>query len=201
MKVSVTFDPGPLRRSLEDLGADATRAEVRALNRAIESTKVQARRALAADTGLAQKFVDRSLGVTRATFQNRTAILEATGQRIPLAAFQARQTARGVTYRLGRGRGIILSGFLADMRSGHRGVFRRIPLQGPLNRRRRRKLPAVGELMAGRLPIKERFGPSLPRVFVNATIQATLQRYALDLLQKNLAHEIDFIARGGRRAS
>lgn len=197
MRITVTPDISSLRRALNGLGADAVRAEVRALNRTIESVKVQASRALADDTGLTRRAVDRSLSVSRASFSAPEATLTVTGQRIPLIEFGARQTRRGVTYRMpARGRSLIPSAFIGRMRSGHVGVFRRESAQGPLRPRRKRggrRAPAAGVLMVGRLPIQERFGPSLPRVFVQDKIRAALEQHARATFDKTLAHEIQFI--------
>jgi hypothetical protein len=73
-----------------------------------------------------------------------------------------------------------------------------------VNRRRKRggrRPAAAGILLVKRLPIVERFGPSLPHVFVQAKIQTALDRYARATFEKNLAHEVAFIGSRQRGAA
>jgi hypothetical protein len=50
--------------------------------------------------------------------------LDVRGDRVPLAAYPHRQTKRGVSVEVNRGkRSTVTSSFIATMRSGHRGVF------------------------------------------------------------------------------
>ena len=153
-------------------------------------------RALAGNTGLRNKDITPSIAIERATFSRQLGTLAVTGRRIPLIAFNARETSRGVTYRLPGGRNIVLSGFIATMRSGHRGVFRRASGQGPVNTGRRRggrRRAAAGDVMVGRLPIVERFGPSLPHAFVRSGILSAMRLTAGQALQRNADHEIAYI--------
>lgn len=179
-----------LTRRLLELGEDAPKAAARAVNRTLSSLKTLASRGIAADLGLTRKFVDRSLRTQRATVAREIGTLSVGGYRderdrltpsgrIPLVAFGARgpEPSRGrgpgVRYRLPGGRGLATHAFLATMRSGHRGIFRR-----------------KGE--AGRLPIGELYGPSPTRVFKNKILQDALVN-AEATLAKNLDHEIGWI--------
>ncbi len=92
-----------------------------------------------------------------------------------------------MTYDVGRGRGRVASGFITTVASGaqraqgisHRGVFKR----------------AEG---AGRLPIRELLGPSLPHVFLQRRIADARQALAAELFVKNMEHEVTFLVRGLR---
>lgn len=182
MSVLVTADLSIFRRQIQALGDRAPLAAARALNRSIASVQTAAVREMAKDLNLAQKDVRKGLEIKRATRQSLLATLTVTSRRIVLLAFGARQTARGVTYNLGRGRRLAAGAFIAQMRSGHVGVFRR---------RGRPRLPLTRELR----------GPSLPRVFTREAIQSARERLAEDLLRKNLAHEVEFLVSGVRKAS
>jgi hypothetical protein len=175
MRITLRTEGLAAVRRLESIGGDVRRATVRALNRTIGTAQTATLRALAADTGLAQKDLRPSLEIQRATFQRQEATLIVTGRRIPLLGFRARQTRRGVTYRLPGGRGRAPRAFLATMRSGHTGVFQR---RG-----------------APRLPIHELFGPSLPHVVRRRAIFEAVGRDAEATLEKNLAHEVEFLLR------
>lgn len=175
MSVVVTADISRFQTQVRALGARAPLAAARALNRSMASVQTAAVRDVAADLHIAQKDVRRGFSLERATASTLLARLVVTGRRLPLLAFRARQTQRGVSYDLGRGRKVAGGAFIATMRSGHVGVFRR--------------------RAARRLPILELFGPSLPRVFTAAKLAAARLRLAEELMRKNLAHEIAFLAR------
>jgi len=185
-----------VRRFLE-LGADAPKAMMRAVNRTLATVKTHTVRALAQEVGLRNRDVELSIAITRATARILIGVLRVTGRRLPIGAFAPRQTRIGVSYRLPKGRGLIPSGFIATMKSGHRGVFRRAEAAGPLRVRRSgaRRPPAAGILMVPRLPIIEQFGPSLPHAFVSAGISAQMERLATAELEKHGHHEIDWITR------
>ena len=152
---------------------------MRAINRTAASEKTQAKRAIAADTGIKAGDVDKALTVAKATPEVAFATVTASGRRLPLIAFNARGPepsrgrGRGVSYRLPGGRGRVPTAFIATMRSGHRGVFTRTRLAGP------------------RLPILELFGPSLPLVFIKKFLPEATTR-SVATLAKNLRHEIEF---------
>lgn len=134
--LQAAFDAYPTR---------TTRAMVRAQNRGIKAGATVMVRAVAQDTGLKSGDVRKALPVKEATSARPEAQLAASLKRILLSRWHARQTGRGVSYRLKGGRGRHPHAFIRTMRSGHVGVFVR---QGK-----------------ARLPIKELFGPSLGHVF------------------------------------
>ncbi len=181
LRLDIQVDTSALQRRLDALGADAPRAVVRALNRTAASVQTQAVRALATEVGLKQTEVRKAMAVRQATRDRPTAAVIVTGKRIPLLAFGARATRKGITYRIGTGgRKLVPSGFLATMRSGHRGAFKRKGKR--------------------RLPIAELFGPSLPHVAVKAKIMGALRSHAATLLGKNLEHETGFLLSRRRSA-
>lgn len=183
------LDAADLENALRRLKGAAPVAVARALNRSIATVRTQAVRAVAQDVGLPQKSVREAMPIQQATPGRLVARLEVTGKKIPLYDFKARQTARGVTYRLPGGRNFLPSGFIATMKSGHVGVFVRglgaKHQKGRGSWRQRSGWPA--------LPIKERFGPSLPRVFGRQRITDALRTVAKDVMAKNLAHEVQFL--------
>jgi hypothetical protein len=145
--------PDVLLRKAEDA---MRKARVRALNRTADTVLSRANREVSKDLGLKQKDSRAGFRRERATEAKPEALVIATGKRIPLIDFAARQVRRGVSYRIGvQGRKTLFGAFIATMRSGHRGVFKR----------RGRE----------RLPIDERLGPSIPKSFINKRVQAVLK--------------------------
>lgn len=162
-----------------------TRAAVRALNRGIASAKTVMVRLIAADTGLKVSDVRDAIPLHEATFSRPAARIAASLKRIPLIKFGARGTepsrgkGRGVSYRLKGGAGRLPKAFIATMPTGHRGVFMRVGTR--------------------RLPIKERFGPSLGHVF--KTHRAAGVARAMEMFTKNFDHELKFRQAGDAGAA
>lgn len=169
---------GTIIDAIDGLKTGGTRAVVRALNRAIGSAQTVEKRAIADDTGLKQADVVKALTLKKANAGYLTASLSADLKRIPLYAFKARGPfpsrgkGRGVSYSLPGGRGSIPNAFIAtvDSPSGgeHTGVFAR-----------------AGK---DRLPIRERFGPSVGHVFIKYRPEATAR--AQEIFVSNFEHEM-----------
>lgn len=173
-----------------------TKALVRSLNRSIASGRTVMVRAIAQDTGLRSRDVREALRLQEATFDRPEASLAASLKRIPLIDFRARGPepsrgkGRGVTYRIGGASRRLENAFIATMRSGHRGVFmRKHGLRpgesGPSFQNR--KSPGAWSF---NLPIEEKHGPSLGRVFGKHR-PAGLGRVREQFL-KNFGHELRF---------
>jgi hypothetical protein len=165
-----------LQKDLESMADQAPAILARALNRAGVSGQTAMVRAITADTGLAAKDVKREIALDKATRSFPLVRLTIKGRRLPLVAFQARGPepsrgrGKGVSYRLPTGRGRVPDAFIATMKSGHRGVFKR----------KAKKRLAIIELQ----------GPSLPHVFEKKL--AAFQEAAQASLIKNLEHDISF---------
>lgn len=189
MQIEITAETGTAMERLSTLGTEIPRALTRALNRTLSEANTAAARALAEDTGLSQSRVKQNLIATKATFDTLAATLTLSGRRIPLLDFGARQTNKGVSYRIGaKGRGTVLHAFLATMASGHEGVFARRPWA--VSRR-------MGPGVYHGLPIVELHGPSLTHVAQKPEIQEAVVGRIVEAFPKNLEHEVDYITGGG----
>jgi len=148
------------------------KAGSRALNKVVKVAEKTAAKGLADDIGIVQKESRKHLRINRARWTELQASIVATGRRLPLMALKAKQVKKGVTYRKqGGGRGRVQSAFIATMRSGHKGVFKR---QGKQRR-----------------PIQELFGPSIPHVFVKDKISRALLTTTRARWPKLFQHEIN----------
>ncbi len=174
--VRVHLDIKDALAAIDGLGKRAQRAIVRAINRSADSGRTIMTQSISRDTGIASKTVRREIVINRATPGSLVAQIFVEGIRLPLIAFQARGQepsrgrGRGVSYRLPGGRGRNANAFIATMKSGHRGVFKRTT--------------------KGRLPITELHGPSLPYVF--RKYLPVGQARAKEALHKNIQSEIRF---------
>jgi hypothetical protein len=153
----------------------------RAINKSMHSGRSAMKRLIAEDLGLKVGDVDKFLSVREATSSKLEATLYASAKRVPLILFDARgpEPSRGlgtgVTARLKGGAGTYPHAFIATMKSGHRGVFKR------------RGTP--------RLPIDQLHGPSIFKAFQKHEAAAVARTQ--EQLAKNVPHEIEFeFARG-----
>lgn len=81
------------------------------------------------------------------------------------------QTKRGVRASAWGQRKVYRGTFLAQMPSGHKGIFKR--------------------RMSSRLPIAELWGPSIPRLMIQRKIAGALETVAGERLRTNIARQID----------
>lgn len=123
-----------------------------ALNLAIRKVNKDIRKDVSKGMGLKPTEVGRAMKVFRAKATRLITRLSAKGRPLPLAAFNStRQLSGGVASLAYGQRKLYPHTFIATMKSGHRGVFRRVVSGG-------RRVP--------RLKINELFGPSVPATFV-----------------------------------
>lgn len=168
-------NPAWLRNVARDVKSDYQRAGARALNRTADGARSVAQKSIAADLAIKQKAVGDALKIRRATPAKLEAAVVATGRRIPLSGFGARQTKKGVSYAIGPIRKLLASAFMAKMKSGHLGVFKR-----------RGK---------ARLKIDERYGPSIEHVFVKRKIMEAMRAVVEERLEREMQHQLEFYAK------
>jgi hypothetical protein len=183
---SVQLDTSAAVSAFEALGWKANIAVSRALNRTATSERAALSRAIASDMGLNVGTVKDAISIEQATAGRLSVRIVAKGKRIPLIDFKAkgpepsRGRGRGVVAKLPGGRGQYAHAFIATMRSGHRGVFQRVP-----NGSRHGAAPNRSQL-----PIYELFGPSIVKVFEKQVPVGEARR--TDLLLQNVQHELGF---------
>lgn len=156
--IDLRADLTQVQRALGGLRGQAPVVIARAINRTLVPVRATAAREIARDMRLRVGTARGAMALQRATPARPTGAVAASGKRIPLIEFRARQTQPGVSYDLGRGRQVAAGSFIPTFNTGRRGVFRR---RG-----------------RARLPIAELHGPSIPRVFVQDKIAAAMRAVA-----------------------
>jgi len=182
-------------RRLERMANGIPQAAQRAMSRALDTTETHVVRALRRDLGLDREAIARSIEVKKPTFSDLTGYLKVRRYagmggrktprgKIPLIYFNARgpEPSRGkgsgVRYRLpAPGRGAVTKGFILELRSKHRGVYRR-------------------KMDAGRLPIVELYGPSLARVARRSDVMRPARVVYREAFAKRLRHELGRLTTG-----
>lgn len=121
-------------REIKALEAGPFRAAVRRAMRKAGSTALRDMRSEASKRVRARKrikpsYVRRAMTMQRAKGSDISSMewsLKVSGEPVPLIAYPHRQTKKGVTVEVNRGKRTLVPGaFLAKMRSGHEGVFKR----------------------------------------------------------------------------
>jgi hypothetical protein len=186
------FDTRDAERAFKRLHDRAPLAIMRALNRSIASARTAVASPIAKDLGMKVGDARDRIAIREARLDTLVAQLRASAQRIPLIEFKAtgpepsRGRGRGVTSRLKGGTSRIPDAFIATMRSGHRGVFKRVNLASPPGALTRKGPGAWSK----NLPIYQLVGPSIVHVFEKFAPLAIAR--AEEQLKKNLAHELRF---------
>lgn len=165
-------------------------ATARALNKTAAQARTQAAREIRNQYNISSRIIARHIHLNRATRSVLTASVTAEGEKLPVVAFGARQTKRGVTAQIKRGaRRLIRSAFIATLRSGHRGVFARGQYAGRNFVRRTRRIRPYPK---PDLPISELFTVGVPQGFSNRLVLGALERKVREKFPSILAHEIRF---------
>lgn len=190
MILTATVNVKDIERMLGAQRAQAPAVAARVANQTIQAVHTTARREIAAYLKVPQRVFNNprrkrsALAVSKARADRPQATLTALGYKPPLIHFAAKATPAGVTYRLPKGRGPARHAFIATMRSGHRGVFRR----------RRHTGPVGPSGLAHRLPIDELRGPAIADVFTDQIV-GRLEREAQALMPRFLDQALAAAAR------
>lgn len=191
--ITFRFNATQADRVIDQLGTRAPAVIARVINRTSTSVKAVMAREMARDLGLPVSPIKDELRVRLAIPEasDIRAQISVSGARIPLARDSESLHFRASGPLPSRGRGTVSArirgtrqrydgAFLAKMRSGHIGAFRRIAQST-------RKSPGA---WGPNLPIVQLTGPSLPHVF-EKYLPVGIARGEEQLI-KNLEHELQF---------
>ena len=161
-----------IQKRLSRVANSLERAAATAQNRTATSTVAFFSRSVRQDVNVKAARLKKATRIHRARPSKPVAIIDITGAHITLADMGARQTRKGVSVRQLKagGREVLKSAFIATMRSGHVGVFRR-----------------TGK---AKLPIKELYGPSPINLWKHREI--AISRHALSTLAKEMTRQIQY---------
>lgn len=187
MKVTYTTNVGDVLKELDLAARDTRPAVVRSLNRTIKSaTAVAARTVRQTGYNLRIGDIKKAINIARANLARLYASALASGRPIPLSAYSARQTAKGVSVNVLHGRKLIQHSFMATMPTGHIGVFKRIG-------GRRIKKIKNGKRYLSELPIKQMFGPAIPDALVNKAVVEAVMQTIQDKFLPTFEHEHEYL--------
>jgi len=178
--ISVMVDESDLAQyqaSLERIPKGFEKVITRAINKLLVKAHNEISKAIRADLPIkAGELKKKYLRRFRATYRKLYARILITGRRIPLSKLGARQLRRGVAWGKGASRKTLPGTFMATMRSGHLGAYKR-----------------TGK---ARLPITELHGPSIPQVFENLPqFGSAFERRLVEDLANELMIQADVLLR------
>jgi len=160
------LETGPLKSALK-------RALRKAGATALRDMKAEASKRIRARKRIKSRYISRALTLRRAMGSDIAGMawsLDVSGQPVPLVAYPHRQTRRGVSVAVNRGKRTLLKGaFVATMANGHEGIFRRrgkarLPIKELLGSRPVDALLHEGEADAVAERGGKSFGETLVRV-------------------------------------
>lgn len=163
---------------LSDIPGAAPKAMAGAINRAVTSSRTEASRKVREKYYVKHKDVISTIKLYRASSGDLSGMIISRGHLLALTKFRVtpkrpqpkRKSPVKVRVKRGEG-GPIKNAFVARMQSGHTGVFARVGKQ--------------------RLPIQERFGPSVPQMLDSRDVREWVEQKASEILDKRLEHEIN----------
>lgn len=113
--------------SLQAYPKAAQQSLLRSINRTLPGSRERWQRDIREKVNLSAAAVKRRFHIKRANFNRKKGEIIVSRQAVGLIDYDAKQTQRGVTFRVIRGasRQRLEHAFIATMKSGHKGVFTR----------------------------------------------------------------------------
>ena len=187
--VKSTIDQVISKRWVAVKDAVLKKATSRALNKVAAMAKTQAAREIrTAGYNIKLGAIKKQLIIRKASSGELQAYLKAQGKPIPLINYGARQTASGVSVNVKGSRKMIKGAFIATMPTGHKGVYVRVGAG-------HKRVMKNGKVVWTGLPIKQLFGPGIPKAFGNETVQRALAEMIQAKFPEVFAHELSFALR------
>lgn len=189
---SAQFDR--VARLLSAVKGGAELAGSRAINDTLKALRASAVRKIRERLNIKARDIRDRIFLTRATRNKLEGRFDVTGgRRLPVFLFGAKQTKKGVTYKIKKGesRKLVPGAWVSKTL---RQVFVR-EFADNVGLAKEGERASVGETFAGRKrvgrrPIRPVFGPSVGRVFVEE-VQTTVQREATAKLEERLDFHVD----------
>jgi len=183
----------------------------RAVNRVLSGVKTDASTEITSVMNITKSAADKTFKIRQAVIGGVPGAIASTGAYVPLIDMKGtRQTQTGVSVQVLKEnpRKVIRSAFIATMKSGHKGVYRRETRQhsgkmgkmaAAINRSgyvfvpsKNRYIPAAWLPKEYRLPIKQLYTSSVPDIMARAEVMKRILGKAAVRLHDRLFHEMDY---------
>lgn len=181
------------RLFIESFKDQAMPAVCKSLNRAANGMRTDAAKEARTIYNVKASAVKKAAEFRKASFGKPEATVNFTGKYIPLIAFSPYPSRpkvyakAGMTVKVKATRKRVRGAFVAQMKSGHIGVFKR--KKGDYGRNKKPYLQRIKELRS----------VSIPQMISNHKVSSQLQSKAVLRFNKNLDHEMNYlIQKGGK---
>ena len=181
----------------------------RAINNILSGVKTDASTEIRTVVTATKKVVDGVIKISKASVASLEGRVTISGTPLPLIAYSARQTLKGVSVQVRKdsGRKVIPGTFITTVRTakqaasgyeGHEGVFWRTWHAGTGKKGKNMgkkpwKRIYPGEGPNPRLPLEQRFGPRIPDYIAEkGPVMASVLKKADDRIQKSLDKELNY---------
>lgn len=197
--------------ALRDIPRGFPRAMRRGVNRTVDMAATRFKRLVAEQITAKKSRIAKGIGKHKASGNNFSGSIDASVKRLPLSSFTGvRRTSKGVTYRLSKsaGRKLIEHAFLARVTGGksdpHESAAGSYGIAKALSGEKYAgKISHVGVFARkdkSRLPIQERFGPSIWRVADKSPgLLKKANKYAAEILERNIVSQTNEVIRKWNR--
>ena len=185
-------DLAEVKRTLIGIKNGYPKVVTRSLNNTLKGVRTDAVREIQKVITPKAKVIRKTFKFKKANYQSLDAAVISVGGPLPLFEYAVKQTKKGVTVRVKKGRGkrsFFPGAFVATMPSGHKGVFSRA--KPPYRTNRSNKIPWKRFAKRQyRLPIEQLYGPRVPDILENATVMEPILKKAWDRLEKELERQV-----------
>jgi hypothetical protein len=176
-----------LRREFRDLATSQFNLAVaRAINHTIAKAKTAASKDIRGQYKVKAKDLSGKLAISKATRVTQTGMIRVSAKPLPIVAFGARQTRKGVSVNITGKRKVIKSAFIATMKSGHKGVFVRGAYKGSELTYRTKRIKKKG----ADLPIEEVHTASPYSMMIHESVQEATATNINTSFPARLLHEL-----------
>ena len=158
----------------------------RALNRTIAMAQTQANKSVRSTYKVKAKDIRKTMVISKAKQNNLTSTIKVSARPLPIYAFGARQTKKGVSINITGKRKLIKSAFIATMKSGHTGVYGRGRYVGTEFQYRTKRVNKRGP----DTPIEEFYTASPFSMVTNAAVSRAVADKINQNFTNRLAHEL-----------
>lgn len=172
------------------------RVQMRALNKTVAGVRTDISTALRAVVNARKSKVDEQIKVVKATMATNYAVVSVKGGTLPLSEYSPTQKPAGVSAKVYKQKPRVLyqGAFIAVMKSGHKGVFKRTgPGRTHVGHYVRIQWPKIfpGKHPA-RFPIKEMYGPRLASILEIPGVMNPVLENSSVRLANNVKHEMEY---------
>lgn len=181
---------------------DAEVAIMRAINRTLTMAKTATSKEIRKVYNIKAGNIKEALLLKKASRASLSGYITISGSPLPIIAFGARQTSKGVSFAIMKGKRTVLPGAFITNVGNHRGVFAKGSYKGKagfdFRKHRLGKAPKFTKRGIKAYPdlnINEMRTVSLPKAFANQAIKTSMQRIVTTNYMARLEHEMAYLTK------